>query len=296
MEVNGIISGTTSIQTQTASPAEPDVEEAPQQQPQSSDIPETIEQQEDESTEVPGVIRNLLDGHFKGVSDVRLRINHFEVLQAIEQEQVQAVIDDNAGALESIGQNLTELLDYTEDPAVSQETFEYIAPADVEEAPVSNGLTQKQEESAGDASEKINQLLISENQPKNALLTLVTNLQSTLTELVDSLNQPVLSTTNETPEMSAVSVDDGEGDTETPPADPPSAFEVLVTNFIEEFNSVYLEALDELAQSLSKIEVLPELSEPNGNGSAYEKFLATYNDLSGSGETNNYSLVLDSTV
>ena len=51
MEVNGVISGiTSSNQTQTASPTEPVVEEASQEQPQSSEIPEATEQQENEST------------------------------------------------------------------------------------------------------------------------------------------------------------------------------------------------------------------------------------------------------
>ena len=312
MEVNGVISGITSIiQTETASPTEPAVEETSQEQPQSSEIPEATEQQENESTELPGVIRNLLEGHFKGVSDVRLRINHFEALQAIEQEQLQAVIEDNAGLLESIGQNLTELLNYTEEPTAPQETSADIASANVEEATASDGLTQGQEEIVGDASEKVNELLSFENQSKDTLLTLVTNLRSTLTGLADSLNSPVSPTINETPETPVVSVDDGgaetagadatdgengEGEADTPPVDSPSAFEILVSAFIEELNSVFLVALDELTKSLSEVEVLPELSEPNGNGSAYEKFLALYNELWGSGDSNNESLGLDTTI
>ncbi len=312
MEVSGVISGITSInQTQVASPTEPVIEEASPEQPQSMEIPEAAEQQENESTKLPGVIRNLLEGHFKGVSDVRLRINHFEALQAFEQEQLQAVIEANAGILESIAQNLTELLNYTEDPTTTQETSANISSANVEEATATDGLTQEQKESVGDACEKVTELLSFENQPKDTLLTLVTNLRSTLTGLADSLNSPVSSTINETPETPAVSVDDGsaettgadatdgedgEGEADTPPVDSPSAFEILVSAFIEELNSVFLVALDELTKSLSEVEVLPELSEPNGNGSAYEKFIALYNELWGSGESNNKSLGLDTTI
>ena len=304
MEVNGVISGITSIiQTETAPPTEPTVEEASQEQPQSSEIPE--------ATELPGVIRNLLEGHFEGVSDVRLRINHFEALQAIEQEQLQAVIEDNAGLLESIGQNLTELLNYTEEPTAPQGTSADIASANVEEATASDGLTKEQEESVSDASEKVNELLSFENQSKDTLLALVTNLRSTLTELADSLNSPVSSTINETPQTPIVLVDDGgpetagadatdgengEGEADTPTVDSPSAFDILVSAFIEDLNFIFLVALDELTNSLSEVEVLPELSEPNGNGSAYEKFLALYDELWGSGESNNESLGLDVTI
>ena len=304
MEVNGIISGITSInQIETAPPTEPVEEETSQEQPQSSEIPE--------GTELPGVIRNLLEGHYKGVSDVRLRINHFEALQAIEQQQLQALIEDNAGLLESIDQNLTELLNYTAEPTAPQQISTDIAPADVEETQDSDGLTQEQQESAVDASEKVNELLSFENQPKDTLLTLVTNLRSALTGLADSLNSPVSSTINETPEIPVVPVDDGgpesagadatngeggEGDMETPPVQPPSAFEILVSAFIEDLNSVFLAALDELTKNLSEIEVLPELSEPNGNGSAYDKFLVLYNELWQSGESDNESPGLDTTI
>ncbi|MHC4216368.1 MAG: hypothetical protein ACYSWP_23700 [Planctomycetota bacterium] len=37
-----------------------------------------------------GVIRNLMEGHYKGVSDVRLRINFHEEITAIENQQLQA--------------------------------------------------------------------------------------------------------------------------------------------------------------------------------------------------------------
>ena len=244
MEVNGVISGiTSSNQTQTTSPTEPAVEAAFQEVPQSSEIGEATEQQENESTKLPGVIRNLLEGHFQGVSDVRLRINHFEALQAIEQEQLQAVIEDNAGLLESIAQNLTELLNYTEAPTAPQEeTSADIASANAEEATASDGLTQEQEEIVGDASGKVNELLSFENQSKDTLLTLVTNLRSSLMGLADSLNSPVSSTTGEIPETPVVSVDDGgvetagadttngedgEGAVDTAPVDSPSAYETL---------------------------------------------------------------------
>ena len=303
MEVNGVISGITSIdQTQTPSPTE----QAPQDQPQTS---EPTEQQDNESTEIPGVIRNLLEGHFKGVSDVRLHINHFEALQAIEQEQLQAVIEDDAATLESIALNLAQLLNYTEEPTAPQETSEDIASANVQAPADSEGLTQDQQDSADNASEKVNELLTFENQSKDTLLTLVTDLQSTLTGLADSLNPPLPSTINETLQTPVVPLDDGEpqipgaeaaqgqeGQGETPPVDSPSAFEILVSDFIEQLNSVFLIALDELTESLSQVEVFTELSEPNGNGSAYDKFLTIYNDLLATGESNNESPGLDSTI
>ena len=302
MEVDGVISGITGIdQTQPPSPTEP----APQEPLQTTEIPETTEQQESETTEIPGVIRNLLEGHFKGVSDVRLHINHFEALQAVEQQQLQAVIADNAATLESIAQNLAQLLNYTDQPTALQETSEDIVSENIEAPATSEGLTQDQQDSAGSASETVNELLTSENQSKDTLITLVTDLQSTLTSLADSLNPPLPSTINETlvaplndgePQTPGAEITQGQGETQTPPADSPSAFEILVSEFIEQLNSVFLTALEELTESLSQVEVFTELSEPNGNGSAYEKFLSIYNELLAAAESNNESPSLDSTM
>ncbi|MHC4645926.1 MAG: hypothetical protein ACYTBJ_10500, partial [Planctomycetota bacterium] len=46
-----------------------------------------------------GVIRLLQEGHFKGVADVRLRINFFDELSAINKAQVEAVARDKTAAV-----------------------------------------------------------------------------------------------------------------------------------------------------------------------------------------------------
>ena len=295
MEVTGVsLQITPVIQTETLHQTNPAVEEIPQEQPQGGEIPEPEATEQSEDGQVKGVICNLLNGHYKGVADLRLRINNFDALQAIEQEQLQAVIEENDGHLESIGQSLAELLKYTEEPTAPQETPTNIVSANVEEATASDGLTKEQKGTAVDASKKVNELLNSEGQSKDTLLTLVTGLKSTLMVLSDSLNSAVSATTNETPQTPVVSADDdtleivgadaingedGEGKSDTPPVDSPSDFENLVSAFSEDLNSFFLAALDELTNSLSEVGVLPELSEPSGNGVAYENFLAIYNQM-----------------
>ncbi|GAG28055.1 unnamed protein product [marine sediment metagenome] len=39
--------------------------------------------------------------------------------------------------------------------------------------------------------------------------------------------------------------------------------------------------MDDLTTAVSAANVLPPLSEPNGNGVAYDKFLAIYNEMRG---------------
>ena len=54
---------------------------------------------------------------------------------------------------------------------------------------------------------------------------------------------------------------------------------------IEGLESSFAAAMEELVNSLNGVQVLPELSEPNGNGVAYDKFLAIYNEMLGAGTT-----------
>ena len=51
--------------------------------------------------------------------------------------------------------------------------------------------------------------------------------------------------------------------------------------FIEDLQSAFSAAMDELTHALGEVQILPELSGPSGNGVAYEKFLAIYDELRG---------------
>lgn len=90
-------------------PKEQKAAEAPDQPltEQESTVQETTE-----SSDSQGVLRLLQEGHFKGVSDIRLRINFFNDLAAIEAEQLQAVADEQIdGILQSIGSIVGSLLE-----------------------------------------------------------------------------------------------------------------------------------------------------------------------------------------
>ncbi|MHC4950990.1 MAG: hypothetical protein ACYTEU_08410, partial [Planctomycetota bacterium] len=66
----------------------------------------TATAQETESGEkTRGVIRLLQAGHFKGVADVRLRINFYDEIQALESQNLKTVA---AGGFESLNQTVQE--------------------------------------------------------------------------------------------------------------------------------------------------------------------------------------------
>ena len=73
--------------------------------PQESDfVPTNIENEQ-------GVTRLLQEGHFKGVADVRLRVNLYDELNSIEHQNLQAVGEDGVKIiLESVGERIDSFL------------------------------------------------------------------------------------------------------------------------------------------------------------------------------------------
>jgi len=56
-----------------------------------------------ESSDSQGVLRLLQEGHFKGVADIRLRINFHDELSAIEAEKLQSIAEEQIeGILQSV--------------------------------------------------------------------------------------------------------------------------------------------------------------------------------------------------
>ena len=50
---------------------------------------------------------------------------------------------------------------------------------------------------------------------------------------------------------------------------------------IDAISAAFAEGISDLSQALTSTTVLPELSEPTGNGAAYDKFFTIYNQMLG---------------
>ena len=55
--------------------------------------------------------------------------------------------------------------------------------------------------------------------------------------------------------------------------------------FLGELAGIFNASVEGFIESLDSVSVLPPLSEPNGNGAAYEKFVEIYNDMIGAPST-----------
>ena len=321
-------------------------EEAPPEPPVSEPLSVSEEPPPVEEEELPGVIRHLMEGHYEGVSDLRLRINFADVLAAIEQEQIQAAaaeqIDNLLGA---IGVTIEGLLGTGEEPEATEgESTEGPVVAAAEKPPAeepTNGPTEEQSaavlESQGTfvlAVDLSKQDFMTSEAPSQDVLviglngafdTFVTSLISVFEPPPEPEPEPVDGPA-ETPPVEGTEGDivpegapfvegepegsggeDGmveplappelepvDGPAGTPPAEgtegdivpaeapetePPAEPEFDYQGFIESLTNAFMAALAELINAMDAVNILPELSEPNGNGGAYAKFLAIYNEL-----------------
>lgn len=200
----------------------------------------------EENDSEKGVLRLLQEGHFKGVSDVRLRINFFDELAEIESAKLQTVTEEKVNnVLESIAGVVTPFIE-----GENELTDEQIS----EVTKIHEAFTQ----AAGE----------SQNEPVADLTTAFNVFFEALRNLLTPQIQ--IQQENTTPDDENIDTTQSSNTTEQP-----------WQTFLENLQSAYTEASDEFTKAVDDLQILPELSEPNGNGVAYEKFLAIYNELRG---------------
>ncbi len=248
MKVDGVsLQGEQVFKAKMPVSAQLEVEEIPQDSPPTAQIdepsptePQSDIQNTDDTEDGKGVLSLLQEEHFKGVSDVRLRINFFEQLNNIEAAKLQAVAEQKVNAvLESVGGIVDTFLE-EENELTEEQTA---------------GVSELQETFVQAASGYTNEPVIDLN---NAFEDFVEALR-------DLFASPALTQEENT----------------TTEAESTDAPELPWQTFIEDLQSAFTTATNELTQAFAEVRILPELSEPNGNGVAYEKFLAIYNELRG---------------
>ena len=226
-----------------------------------------------------GVIRNLMEGHYKGVSDVRLRINFHEEITAIENQQLQAASVENASDVtESVNSAINSLVEsgkLTQDQA-DQAIEEFKTAADK----VLEEFANNQPASTEDLVSALNPIF-------DKLVEFLQSTQTSEVPVPEQLvteelppEQPLVDSAEPTvPETPPESVEPLAAEPLEPqsPTEPqgPTEFELFLGDLAGLFNASVQGFID----SLNSVSVLPPLSEPNGNGVAYEKFLAIYNDM-----------------
>lgn len=287
MEISGISMQIAPVQQEpVVQPPDPITEKAVQEVPPVIEEIQGVDQEENDSESVKGVIKNLLDGHYKGVSDVRLRINHYEELAAIEQSQTQAAASEGIDALlGTVGAGIQEVLGSDGSAQVSDDGQTALTSDEPTQV-----LSQDQQNSIMEYYEIFNQAI---NQARDGFLAgelnqedMISNIGNVFLVFVESLEElftpadeigPEDTATTDPASPDAIDKSQSNETLELSTQAIPEYLQTIITNWQDNFYA----SLEELTKALETVEVLPELSEPSGNGVAYNKFLAIYNELRG---------------
>jgi len=261
---NGVTENQTELPAPTAVPDD-----------QSSEVTPAGDVGGEENESARGVLRLLQEGHFRGVADVRLRINFYDEIAAMERDAVN-------GAARAGAETITGVVGSQVDALLANGTVEEPIAAGIRDsmatfgAGVSASLDDFQSQGDVSAEDLIGRI-------RSDFDAFLVAMKSTLEPAAppetgdsgpDAMAQPV--------EEIALTLASAEAGGEVPsPSNtddiPATDFEDFFTSLIDAFET----ELQKLETSLSDVHVLPELSAPQGNGKAYEKFLAIYNDLRG---------------
>jgi hypothetical protein len=243
------------------------------------------------------VLRLLQEGHFNGVADVRLRINFYDEISAMENEQLKSVAD---GETDNFINTITSFPKFQElnDEGLPAIIDAFVADAEkaflMEENPLIDNLLDNLEAAFKDLIDGLNGL-IPETVAEASAPVLAEEIVETVIDRANE-EEPVVSVlAEETPvvelpveEMPEAQVPEepitmDELAVDVPPVVAEDNTTDQIAQLIEDLTSFFDAEVVVLKDTLSNTSALPELSEPNGNGVAFEKFLNIYNDLYGIG-------------
>jgi hypothetical protein len=235
--------------------AETELLEATEVVPAVTEGEETAEG-EDEVQEETGVLRHIREGHFKGVADLRLRINFQAELEALERQEQEAAVQETAETVVQTAQETAETLVATENVTEEQA-------AAVEE--IVDGFSEEVTEitEATLAAEEI-----SAEEFGNQIQTAFDAFSSALAEALSRSPEPV------------EGGDEVQLTAEVVEAEESEQTDSLLETMIDDLGGALTASLEALVAEFEAMQ-LPEVSGPQGNGKAYGKFLEMYQEISG---------------
>lgn len=226
-----------------------------------------------------GVLGLLQAGHFKGVADVRLRINLFDELSALKS----ANLAEAAGVAlpdlkETVAAEFSILLESGElDPEqtaavlAAQETFNTVVDEAMQDVIDSGGT---------DSQDVFEEIRLAFDVFLEDLAPIITALMAGPDETPvpeEGTGVAEAGAPGATPADEAVAI-------ETASDVPEDAVPSSLAVFLDNLRAVFEEAILSTETAFEAADPLPALSEPSGNGGAFDKFLAILNELQGSGD------------
>jgi hypothetical protein len=242
---NGNAYGLQKAQTQDSSPPQPALVE-----------PLNTETPDDGGDQTKGVIRLLQDGHFKGVAEVRLTINFFDELTAIETGQLKAAA---GGRINGIIETL----------AGPDDLLQALGQPDLDQGEALAALHDAFVQAVNDANDEF---MAAGTPSTDGLIDSLNNAFTAFVEGIWNLFEPEPEPADPPPPAS-------EGEPPEPPTT--TASHDAIQTYIDDLQAAFDAAVAQFQDAFAGVQVIPEFSPPNGNGVAYEKFLAIYNEMRG---------------
>jgi hypothetical protein len=256
------------------------------------------------SSNTPGVIRLLEAGHFKGVADVRLRINFFDELSERRGERTTPVIrehadefvrtitgqvdhligpltpneEDQAAVAELVGQFNAQVQDAV--TSASPDNIDTLVTSlgsafDALDSQLRELLTATDASGSDDATK----LTIADGQPAPTQLTPILDERTELDSgaLTGSQDPATADGSKLIRTGDAVIVEPL-----SPRENQTKDTSVSLDDALAALRQAFEGALTSLTTAISEVSLIPNPTAPNGNGGAYAKFLGAYNELRGS--------------
>ena len=238
---------------------------------------EAAQPQSGDESKVKGVVRLLQEGHFKGVADVRLRINHFEELSGLDHASLAEAAEDGMPALlDAVNGQLQSLLDsgeLTEEQAAGVSEAQALFNTQVEEAV---GLFVS--EGGSDTSALVQEVQSAFDALADSLSPLLMALEAAVADVVAPAEEAGV-TVEATGTLEAA-VETAAAEPEAEPAEE-APVESVLDGFLSDLRASFDAALAQYESGLAEASTLPPVSEPTGNGKAYSRFMDEYKDLYG---------------
>ncbi len=228
-----------------------------------------------------GVIRLLQEGHFQGVSGLRLQINFHEQLSGITQQSVASTAD--AGADSILAAVDTVVADFTANNELETAILDGITAAQQTFNEAATALFEEFQSGAIGNAQLLTSLQIAFDDFIASIESLIPAGETEIGE-----GDPVAPASTNAIEIDGVIPTGGDiiplDTTQGVAEEPVPATEPDFTAFVQAVGDAFSGALADLELALASAEsTVPQISEPNGNGVAFAKFLSVLNALNGTG-------------
>ena len=239
--------------------------------------------------EAKGVIRHLQEGHYQGVAQLRLSIVHAERFQQAASHATVEVLDAEGDQLTiAVRDKVSSLYTPLNNPAEMESSAEALASLDVE------GAIKAFEETVASAKEgsESGQPTIETFRDlySSAFQALIDKLEPVDSQPANDIADPVQSVPGDEDEGNVTTDEFAEDGTKQPleaatdVEQAQAGITVDLAAMKEWFNGVLDSSVEAIQNQVITISAPPLPSQPAGNGAAYEKFLAVYEELYGTTE------------